>query len=164
MSGRRLDARRLALVTDRFTSPHDGERLAALEAAGRILAAGGATWRSLIDVQGDDHASTSRDGVDEGEPVAAPHTDTVKALARAGAEILTPWERQFLTGLLTFRTLSKKQRRTLAAIQVKVEAMADDWCNACRRRRPARSARVEASAAIDGNKGRRRGHGFSRKT
>ncbi len=131
MTGRRLDARRLALVTDRFTSPHNGERLAALEAAGRILAAGGATWRSLIDGQGDDHASTSRvDDVDDGEPVAAPHIDTVKALARAGAEILTPWERDFLTGLLTFRTLSEKQRRTLAEIRAKVEAMADAWCSA----------------------------------
>jgi hypothetical protein len=131
VTGRRLDARRLALVTDRFTSPHNGERLAALEAAGRILAAGGATWRSLIDGQGDDHASTSRvDDVDDGEPVAAPHIDTVKALARAGAEILTPWERDFLTGLLTFRTLSEKQRRTLAEIRAKVEAMADAWCSA----------------------------------
>jgi hypothetical protein len=82
-------------------------------------------------LDGNDHASTSRvDDVDDGEPVAAPHTDTVKELARAGAEILTPWERDFLRGLLTFRTLSEKQRRTLAEIRAKVEAMADAWCSA----------------------------------
>lgn len=132
MTGRRLDARRLGLVLDRLESPHDGEKLAAIAAAGRILRAGGSTWRDLLTgLGGDDHASTSRvDDVDEGEPVAAPHTDTVKALARAGAEILTPWERDFLRGLLTFRTLSEKQRRTLAEVRAKVEVMADAWCSA----------------------------------
>lgn len=133
MSGRRLDARRLALVTDRFTSPHDGERLAALEAAGRILAAGGATWRSLIEGQGDDdHASTTQrvdDDVDDGEPVAAPHFHQVRELMLEGRYALTSWERQFLTGLLAFRTLSEKQRRTLDEIGRKVEAAAA-WCSA----------------------------------
>lgn len=133
MTGRRLDARRLGLVLDRLESPHDGEKLAAIAAAGRILRAGGSTWRDLLaGLDGNDHASTSRvdGGIGDDEPVAAPHTDTVKALARAGAEILTPWERDFLHGLLTFRTLSEKQRRTLAEIRAKVEAMADAWCSA----------------------------------
>ena len=120
----RLDRRRLALVADRFGSSYDGERLAALEAAGRILAAGGATWRSLIDGQGDDHASTSRvGGVDEGEPVAAHHHQDVAELLRHAGELLTPWEHGFLRGLQGFRTLSEKQRDTLAEIQRKVEAM-----------------------------------------
>lgn len=118
----RLDRRRLALVADRFESPFDGERLAALEAAGRMLAAGGLSWRDLI--------GGPAEADDEGEPVEAPHHAVADQLARAGADILTPWELRFLAGLLTFRTLSEKQRRLLAEIQGKVGARADDWCSA----------------------------------
>ena len=118
MTGRRLDARRLCLVLDRLESPHDGEKLAAIAAAGRILRAGGSTWRDLLTgVGGDDHASTSRvDDVDDGEPVAAQHHQDA-------AELLTAWEHGFLRGLQGFRTLSEKQRDTLAEIRRKVAAM-----------------------------------------
>lgn len=119
---RRLDARRLALVTDRFGSPHDGERLAALEAAGRILAAGGVSWRELI-------GAVQADDTDDGEPVEAHHYHQVRELLLEGRYIVTPWERQFLTGLLGFRTLSDKQQRTLEEIARKVEAAAA-WCAA----------------------------------
>jgi hypothetical protein len=116
VSARRLDARRLALVTDRFASPHDGERLAALDAAGRILAAGGATWRTLLDGQGDGH------GVDDGEPREAPtHATTIGAMMRRpGAAALTEWERGFLTGCQRFDTLSRKQADMLAEVFAKI--------------------------------------------
>jgi hypothetical protein len=118
----RLDRRRLALVAARFASPHDGERLAALEAAGRILAAGGLSWRELIDGAAEAHD-------DQGEPVAAPpHHEIATALARSGDGVLTAWELRFLRGLLTFRTLSPKQRAMLDGIKAKLEASA--WCDA----------------------------------
>lgn len=117
---RRLDRRRLALVADRFQSPHDGERLAALDAAARILAAGGLSWRELID--GAPEADT-----DDGEPVEAHHQ--IRELLIEGRYFLTPWEQRFLTGLLSFRTLSERQQRTLASITAKVEA-ATAWCAA----------------------------------
>ena len=116
MNARRLDARRLALVTDRFGSPHDGERLAALEAAGRILAAGGLSWRELID------GAIEADDTDDGEPVEAHHYQKIRELLIDGKRCLTPWEQRFLTGLLSFRTLSEKQQRTLGEIAAKVEA------------------------------------------
>jgi hypothetical protein len=131
VTGRRLDARRLGLVLDRLESPHDGEKLAAIAAAGRILRAGGSTWRDLLaGLNGNDHASTSRvDDVDEGEPVEAPHFHQVRELMLEGRYVLTRWERDFLTCLLAFRTLSEKQRRTLDEIGRKVEAAAA-WCSA----------------------------------
>lgn len=133
MSGRRLDARRLGLVLDRLESPFDGEKLAAIAAAGRILRAGGSTWRDLLaGLDGNDHASTTQrvdDDVDDGEPVAAPHFHQVRELMLEGRYVLTSWERQFLTGLLAFRSLSEKQRRTLDEIGRKVEAAAA-WCSA----------------------------------
>lgn len=118
MNARRLDARRLALVCDRFDSSHDGERLAALEAAGRILAAGGLSWRELIG------AVEADDNTDDGEPVEAHHYHQVRELLLEGQYVVTPWERQFLTGLLSFRALSGKQRRTLDEISRKVDAAA----------------------------------------
>lgn len=120
----RLDARRLALVADRFQSSFDGERLAAFDAAGRMLAAAGWSWRELID-----RAVEAGNDDDAGEPVAAPHFHQVRELMLEGRYVLTSWERQFLTGLLAFRALSEKQRRTLDEIGRKVEAAAT-WCSA----------------------------------
>lgn len=115
----RLDRRRLALVAARFQSPHDGERLAALEAAGRLLAAGSATWADLIDGPSQAH---SNDTIGEGR--AASHHQTVETLAREAGDLLTPWERRFLDGCLGFDRLSEKQQRTLAEIHRKVTARA----------------------------------------
>ena len=114
----RLDARRLALVADRFQSSFDGERLAAFDAAGRMLAAAGWSWRELID-----RAVEAGNDDDAGEPVEAHHHQAVAELLRHDGELLTPWEHGFLRGLQGFRTLSEKQRDTLAEIQRKVEAL-----------------------------------------
>lgn len=117
----RLDRRRLALVADRFGSSHDGERLAALEAAGRILAAGGATWRDLIGLgDDDDQKSDHRFDADDGETGEAPHHRVVRDLQQRGGACLTTWERNFLRGLLGFDTLSTKQRGILDGIRRKV--------------------------------------------
>ena len=116
MNARRLDRRRLALVADRFESPFDGERLAALEAAGRMLAAAGASWRDLID------GAIEADDTDDGEPVEAPiHAHDVAAmLQHPAAKYLSPWEQRFLRGCMSFRALSPKQRTMLAEIAGKL--------------------------------------------
>ena len=124
MNARSLDRRRLALVTDRFQSSHDGERLAALEAAGRILAAGGATWRTLIDGLPEKASPDPGDvaGDDDGGPVTAPpHVKTITAMMRRpGVAALSEWERGFLRGCLRFDTLSKKQRDMLGEVFAKI--------------------------------------------
>lgn len=112
----RLDRRRLALVVDRFTSSHDGERLAALEAAGRLLAAGNTTWRGLIDGAVQAH--------DIGEGREPSHRQIAEALLRDAGEMLTPWERSFLIGCIGFARLSDKQQRTLGEIHGKVTVRA----------------------------------------
>jgi hypothetical protein len=117
----RLDARRLALVADRFQSSFDGERLAAFDAAGRMLAAAGWSWRELID-----RAVEAGNDDDAGEPVEAHHHQAVAELLRHAGELLTAWERRFLTDLLAFRALSEKQRLILDRIRDKVAA----WCDA----------------------------------
>lgn len=115
----RLDRRRLALVAARFQSPHDGERLAALEAAGRLLNAGGATWADLIDGPSQAH---SNDTIGEGREPS--HRQIAEALLRDAGEMLTPWERSFLIGCIGFARLSDKQQRTLGEIHGKVTVRA----------------------------------------
>ena len=119
VDGRQLDRRRLALVVDRFASSHDGERLAALEAAKRLLAAGGATWRDLIDGPHQAH-----DDIGEGRD--PDHRQIAKAMLREAGARLTHWERRFLVGCIGFPKLSDKQHRHLAEIRRKVEAMRCD--------------------------------------
>ena len=121
----RLDRRRLALVAARFQSPHDGERLAALEAAGRLLNAGGTTWADLID--GPSQAP-SNDTIGEGREPS--HRQIAETLAREAGDMLTPWERAFLIGCIGFPKLSAKQQRTLSEIGRKVEAMRESWGDA----------------------------------
>lgn len=120
MPSAQLDRRRLALVADRFDSAYVGERLAALEAAGRLLAAGGATWRDLIDGVTNGQKPDHRSGADNGETVSAAHHLTVNALLEFGGSLLTAWERNFLRGLLAFSKLTPKQRGVLEGIRRKV--------------------------------------------
>lgn len=120
MISERLDRRRLAQVAALFTSPHDGERLAALAAADRILAAGGASWRDLIDAVGNERKSDHRFDADDGETVEAEHHRVVRTLQQRGGPYLTTWERNFLRGLLAFNKLSAKQRTILDGIRRKV--------------------------------------------
>ena len=113
----RLDRRRLALVVALFESPHDGERIAALEAAGRLLAAGRVSWRDLID-RAEKPTTTDDDDEDLGEPIG-PHKVVAADLLRRFSGRLTPWERTFLRGLRAFSKLSAKQRGVLDNIRRK---------------------------------------------
>lgn len=113
---RQLDRRRLALVAARFQSPFDGERLAALEAFGRMLDASGATWADLI--AGPAEQSPQADLVSEGRN-DPPHRIIAETLAREAGDALTAWERQFLRGIARYDRLSDKQRQMLADLQAK---------------------------------------------
>lgn len=125
----RLDRRRLALVAARFQSPHDGERLAALEAFGRLLRAGGTTWQGFI---GDDTPAAAQDdagpdvGGDASGPVI-PHVAEARELLRRGAGLLTSWEGKFLVGLQAYATISAKQRAMLDGIRRKLVAADAVW-------------------------------------
>ena len=113
-----LDRRRLALVVALFASPHAGERIAALEAAGRLLAAGGVSWRDLIE-RAAKPTTTTDDDEDLGEPIG-PHRVVAADLLRRFSGRLTPWERTFLGGLRAFHKLTPKQRGVLDNIRRKV--------------------------------------------
>ena len=115
-----LDRRRLALVVALFASPHAGERIAALEAAGRLLAAGGVSWRDLIE-RAAKPTTTTDDDEDLGEPIG-PHRVVAADLLRRFSGRLTPWERTFLGGLRAFHKLTPKQRGVLDNIRRKVAA------------------------------------------
>lgn len=116
MSGR-LDRRRLALVAARFQSPHDGERLAALEAFGRLLAAGGTTWADLIDGPAEQQPAAEADIGEGRDPLD--HRTLAETLAREAGDALTPWEKTFLRGIARYQRLSPKQQRMLADLQAK---------------------------------------------
>lgn len=117
MSRRQLDRRRLALVAARFQSPFDGERLAALEAFGRLLDAGGATWADLIDgPSGKPKAKADKGG---GRYDPTDHRTLAEALAREAGDALTAWEKTFLQGIARYASLSPKQRQMLTDLHTK---------------------------------------------
>jgi hypothetical protein len=123
----RLDRRRLALVAARFQSPHDGERLAALEAFGRLLRAGGTTWQDFI---GDEPAAQDAGadvGGNDANGAVIPHVAEARELLRRGAGLLTTWEGKFLVGLQAYPALSTKQRQMLDGIRRKLVAADATW-------------------------------------
>lgn len=126
----RLDRRRLALVTDRFRSPYDGERLAALEAAYRLLESSGTTWRDIIEAPAEptkptkrkapkgrrgEGATHSSDHAKAGQ-AGADHAKLARSLLDRHADLLTPWEVSFLNGIMDYDRLSPKQDRHLSNI------------------------------------------------
>jgi len=119
----RLDRRRLALVAARFQSPFDGERLAALDAFGRLLRAGGTSWQDFV--SGASPPQPDQGAESDDAPAAPSHVEAARTFARRGAGVLTAWEKQFLHGLQAYSTLSPKQARMLAEIERKVSVFAD---------------------------------------
>jgi hypothetical protein len=115
----RSDRQRLLKVSALFQSPHDGERLAALETFSRLLRTAGADWADLIGLPAlpaPDNAKT-----EDGGPTPQPLSVAELArLARLGRGVLTPWEQSFLVGISTQRRLSPKQQGMLRDIRRKV--------------------------------------------
>lgn len=106
-SDRSMLAKLLGLVG----SNHDGEALSAARKAHALLKAKGATWGDAL-------------GLD-GLPPEPDHVALARELLGTGKAICTAWEKQFLRGVLSFKTLSTHQRQTLDGIRDKVEAAVD---------------------------------------
>jgi hypothetical protein len=91
-----------------FDSPIDGERLAALEAANRILRKAGLNWNDLI---------RPREIIRE--PQFSIWRKTCAALLEHAGS-LRPWEKNFVAGLPAFPRISSKQRWILDEIATRV--------------------------------------------
>lgn len=109
-----FNARRLAQLVALFDSPAEGERHAALAAASRLLGRCGLAWRDVgHDVAGVIAASS---------PDLPPHAVEARRLLAAGLSRgrLTPWEAEFLRGIVGFRQLTVKQKAALQRLAAKV--------------------------------------------
>ena len=94
-------------LAEEASNPHDGERLAALHAAERLLDKHGMKLRDLVRVPGE--RPKGRDAPH------APWRDTVRRCQeRPGG--LRPWEGKFLASLAAFPRLSDKQSKILREI------------------------------------------------
>jgi hypothetical protein len=102
------DRARLLKTIALFDSPVDGERLAALEAADRILSAAGLTWADLVKLR-----EVKR------EPLFSTWRATCAALLKRTGD-LRAWEKKFVADLPAFPRISTKQRYCLASIADRV--------------------------------------------
>lgn len=93
-------AQKLQLVVALLDSPVEGERLAALAAASRLLAKSGRRWADLFPTP----------------PPTGDHVRRADDLLQLD-ELLTDFERNFAVGIRSYRRLSAKQSRLLAEIE-----------------------------------------------
>jgi hypothetical protein len=103
--------RRLVGVLGLLASNHDGERAAAGLLATRLLRAAALTWDQVIP----EWPLATRPDT---PPASGWRSNVVTCLERP--VLLSVWERQFLTNLMTRKSLSAKQASILAAIYEKV--------------------------------------------
>jgi hypothetical protein len=102
-------AEKLTRICGMFGSDHDGERAAAAAKADQLIRSHGLTWGQVISV-------------------AAPSTawltieEQIDFCVLNGADILGPWEWEFVTGITDWSTsLTAKQRRKLEQLVAKVK-------------------------------------------
>ena len=131
------DRDRLSKLLAMFSSTFDGEIVNAARAAERLVKARGETWETII-VNGGTHTAqgTAGEPPPKGgarEPPRKPRSyrsdfqDEIDACIAKG-NLLTPWEREFLTSISDRMSLSEKQRGILDRIKTKLsryEGM--DW-------------------------------------
>lgn len=102
---------RLIGILGRLSSDYDGERAAAGLLATRLLRQIGVAWDEVIAAPSVAHeAATPLNWRSE-----------VSAASRS-MDMLTPWEREFLTGLAQQGRITQRQRRQLDRITLKVAA------------------------------------------
>jgi len=97
-----LDRGRLARVLGLLGSAHDGEVLAAARAAEQLRSLANATWGELLGA----------------EPADEAHDLIISCLDEA--DLLTPWEIEFLRSLRGFSDPTDKQLAVLQRIALKV--------------------------------------------
>jgi len=109
------DQIRLAKLLAMTTSNHDGEALAAARKANAMVQKLGMSWENIICPE------AGQDNVVQ--PVS--HHAEAQHLYQAGKGIIDAFERNFLRGIMGFKTLSGKQQATLDGIKAKVLAGGD---------------------------------------
>ena len=130
MSRRRLNRQRLVAIANLFSSPHDGERAAAAAAFLRALEAAGSSPEDLLLGEAGPASKPARKAKAKPQGAAdhaseAAHTDAADhkpyaeaLLARAG-DVLSPFEKSFLRGVVGYTYLSEKQKLVLDQIATK---------------------------------------------
>ena len=114
---------KLVKILDLTSSDVEGEALAALSAARRLLTANGLTWTDVICAPPPSPAEEPDDTdepADEGAGASIP--DAIDYCLSHGAQVLTDWERQFLLSLRTYKTISDKQHTILCRVFAKCQA------------------------------------------
>ena len=101
-------AKRLALA-EGAANPHDGERIAALNAAERLLASEGLRLRDLVAPLAELHQAPSA------HAPPFPWRSVLWACRQRSAD-LPKWEREFLESLARFPKISDRQLEVLRAI------------------------------------------------
>ena len=132
------DRDRLSKLLAMFSStPSTAKIVNAARAAERLVKARGETWETII-VNGGTHtaqgegrgAAPPREG--PGEPPRKPRSyrsdfqDEIDACIAKG-NLLTPWEREFLTSISDRMSLSEKQRGILDRIKTKLSRYVKAW-------------------------------------
>lgn len=105
------EANKLAKLLGMLGSAHDGEIVNAARKAHELVRNSGTTWREVIGAW-----DTERDA---GHQI--PHHAVAAELLKS-ADMLTPFERKFLRGIMAFQKLTDKQEITLETIRAKIAA------------------------------------------
>ena len=107
-----------------FSSTFDGEIVNAAKAAERLVKARGETWETVI-VSGGAKAQQGEERWRDRKPSPKSRSwrsdfqDEIDACVAKG-NLLTPWEREFLTSISDRMTLSEKQHAILDRIKTKL--------------------------------------------
>lgn len=96
-------------------SHHDSEALAAARKAHQLVTRNGSTWPEILGLE---HVEPEP----EPTPPAPPHIALARELLGRGKSVITNWERNFLIGIMAFKSLKPKQIETLEAVAAKINA------------------------------------------
>jgi hypothetical protein len=114
------DRDRLSKLLAMFSSTFDGEIVNAAKAAERLVKARGETWETVIVANGSAKArERPREPPPKSRSYRSDFQDEIDACVAKG-NLLTPWEREFLTSISDRMTLSEKQRAILDRIKTKL--------------------------------------------
>lgn len=106
------DRSTVAKLLNLIGSDHDGEALTAARKAHQLVQERGETWPEVL-------------GIGEAPPELPPepeHLSLARDLLGRGKGIITRWERDFLVGIMSFKTLLPKQQSSLDGIREKLDA------------------------------------------
>lgn len=118
------DRERLSKLLAMFSSSFDGEILNAAKAAERLIKARGETWESVIVFSRSVDPPPNRPTQPKPKPHRSAFQDEIDACV-AKCNLLTEWERNFLTSISERWSLSEKQQARFDQIKVKVAAYRD---------------------------------------